>query len=29
LLDLEIFEREAATVEWAEMLRLTYGEQQP
>ncbi|MEL7197847.1 MAG: TolC family protein [Pseudomonadota bacterium] len=29
LLDLEIFEREAVTVEWAEMLRLTYGEQQP
>jgi outer membrane protein, heavy metal efflux system len=29
LLDLEIFEREAATVEWAELLRLTYGEQQP
>ena len=29
LLDLEILEREAATVEQAEMLRLTYGEQQP
>jgi outer membrane protein TolC len=29
LLDLEIFEREAVTVEWAEMLRLTYGEQKP
>lgn len=29
LLELEIFEREAVTVEWAAMLRLTYGVQEP